>query len=73
MYKRQEKANGIYALKKANEMVKGIVTDGVYNMNDIYQEGTFMVLSLIHISNGVAAAAKAVRQSSCRSRWKKIC
>ena len=32
-----EKANGIYALKKANEMVKGIVTDGVYNMNDIYQ------------------------------------
>ena len=38
-----EKANGIYALKKANEMVKGIVTDGVYNMNDIYQEGTFMV------------------------------
>ena len=26
-----------------NEMVKGIVTDGVYNMNDIYQEGTFMV------------------------------
>lgn len=38
-----ERANGIYALKKANEMVKGIVTDGVYNMNDIYQEGTFMV------------------------------
>ena len=38
-----EKANGIYALKKANEMVKGIVSDGVYNMNDIYQEGTFMV------------------------------
>ena len=38
-----EKANGIYALKKANEMVKGIVTDGVYNMNDIYQECTFMV------------------------------
>lgn len=24
-------------------MVKGIVSDGVYNMNDIYQEGTFMV------------------------------
>ena len=24
-----EKANGIYALKKANEMVKGIVSDGV--------------------------------------------
>lgn len=38
-----EKANGIYALKKAKDIVKGIVTNGVYNMNDIYQDGTFMV------------------------------
>lgn len=38
-----EKANGIYALKKAKDIVKGVVTNGVYNMNDIYQDGTFMV------------------------------
>ena len=38
-----EKANGIYALKNATEWSKGIVTDGVYNMNQIYDEATSMV------------------------------
>ena len=37
------KANGVYALKKATEWSKGIVTDGVYNMNEIYDSATSMV------------------------------
>lgn len=38
-----EKANGIYSMKKATEWSKGIVTDGVYSMNGIYQDATSMV------------------------------
>lgn len=38
-----EKANGIYALKNATEVCKGIVSDGVYSMNSIYDEATSMV------------------------------
>lgn len=38
-----EKANGIYALKNATEWSKGIVTEGVYSMNDIYNNATSMV------------------------------
>lgn len=38
-----EKANGIYALKNADEWSKGIVTNGVYNMNGIYDNATSMV------------------------------
>ena len=38
------KVNGyIEEMMEGQKVVKGIVTDGVYNMNDIYQEGTFMV------------------------------
>ena len=38
-----EKANGIYALKNATEWSQGIVTDGVYNMNQVYDDATSMV------------------------------
>lgn len=38
-------ANGIYALKGATELTKGIVTDGVYGMNEIYDNATSMVFS----------------------------
>lgn len=38
-----EKSNGIYALKDATEMVKDLVTPGVYNMNSVYESGKSMV------------------------------
>lgn len=47
-----EEANGIYALKTANELVKGIVSDGVYNMNLVYDEGVSMVVGFDAVPSG---------------------
>lgn len=47
-----EKANGIYALKDATELTKGIVTDGVYEMNKIYEQATPMVFAFDALPEG---------------------
>jgi N-acetylglucosamine transport system substrate-binding protein len=39
----EQVGHGVYAAKDTWIDELDIVTDGVYNMNDIYQEGTFMV------------------------------
>lgn len=47
-----QEANGIYALKTADSLVKGTVTDGVYNMNQVYEVGTSMVVGFDAIPQG---------------------
>ena len=47
-----EKANGIYALKDATELSKGLVSDGIYNMNEIYEHGTSMVFGFAALPEG---------------------
>lgn len=47
-----ENSNGIYALKDATELSKGIVSDGVYNMNSVYENGTSMVFGFAALPEG---------------------
>lgn len=47
-----EKANGIYALKDATELSKGLVSDGIYSMNAIYEHGTSMVFGFAALPEG---------------------
>ena len=47
-----EEANGIYALKDATELSKGLVSDGIYNMNEIYEHGTSMVFGFAALPEG---------------------
>ena len=47
-----EKANGIYALKDATELSKGLVSDGIYSMNSVYEHGTSMVFGFAALPEG---------------------
>lgn len=47
-----EKANGIYALKDATELSKGLVSDGIYSMNSIYENGTSMAFGFAALPEG---------------------
>ncbi|MGN0307389.1 MAG: carbohydrate ABC transporter substrate-binding protein [Lachnospiraceae bacterium] len=47
-----QKANGIYALKDATELSKGLVSDGIYNMNSVYEHGTSMVFGFAALPEG---------------------
>lgn len=47
-----EKANGIYALKDATELSKELVSDGIYNMNAIYEHGISMVFGFAALPEG---------------------
>lgn len=47
-----EKAGGIYALKNATEWSKDYVTEGVYSMNEIYNEGDSMVFGFAALPEG---------------------
>ena len=47
-----QKAGGIFALKSAGELVKGLVSDGVYNMNDVYASGVSMVVGFDAVPQG---------------------
>lgn len=51
-----EKANGIYAIKGANELVKGIVSDGVYNMFNAYNDAFSMVVGWSALPKGSRVA-----------------
>lgn len=47
-----EKANGIYALKDATELSKEFVSEGIYNMNSVYEHGTSMVFGFAALPEG---------------------
>ncbi len=47
-----EKAGGIYALKNATELSKDYVTEGVYSMNEVYNEGDSMVFGFVALPEG---------------------
>lgn len=47
-----EKSGGIYALKDATELVKEIVSPGVYSMNEVYEHGTSMVFGWNSLPEG---------------------
>lgn len=47
-----EKAGGIYALKNATELSKDYVTEGVYSMNEVYNEGDSMVFGFAALPEG---------------------
>lgn len=47
-----EKANGIYALKDATELSKEYVSEGIYNMNSVYEHGTSMVFGFAALPEG---------------------
>nr|WP_324292212.1 extracellular solute-binding protein [uncultured Sphaerochaeta sp.] len=47
-----EKANGIYAVKGANELVKGVVSDGVYDMFSAYEGAVSMVVGWSALPKG---------------------
>lgn len=47
-----EKAGGVYALKNATEWSKDYVTQGVYSMNEIYNQGNSMVFGFAALPEG---------------------
>ena len=55
-----EKANGIYAMKSAEDLVEGLVTDGVYNMNLVYNDGVSMVVGFDALPQGSKIAISEV-------------
>ncbi len=47
-----EKANGIFAMKDGAELAKEYISSGVYNMNDVYEHGDFLVFGFASLPKG---------------------